>query len=477
MKKTGRGKLLIEAIALLAFLVAVFVVAVKLDPSATGPFSDPTAPRPSAAEEWNEVYGVGAAVAWSPDPTLWKRGVKTSDTGRVTYTYSGAAGLDRYLFPHIRHDLAAGERLEVDGGFLDIPAFSTGIVTAETGDSIPVSMRYFAGDLSTTDSSIIEELLGGSSLPHHHSPSGAPEANLIIRHEGLDNLLVTRLRVFDTRTHRMVFSGGGWRNLPDGLVPHGSNIQMWHSSPVDIVLDLAYGPCDVIEFDPIKGEGYSAPDADIRFIEALPDNGYSFSGGHRGSSSHVRLGLAKTHHAGTSYLFVCQPAVFPSPFTVELLAEDGEAISQIGATSGIHACARVPSKELRAVDRIRVTRRKTLRRVIFHLPYWPGLPAANDNVENLFDVTIPYVKIERVEELVALARSVLQCKGAQRAGLGHSLPRLYPREYVDTTFGEMLAEYTEVKNAAFSLSSDYDTLFIYPGSLEYALKKMWRRLF
>ncbi len=335
-------------------------------------------------------------------------------------------------------------------------------------------MQYFAGDLSTTHSAICDDLMGAKGRAEcYDSHSVDPHPRTILRHGGWENMKVMRFRVFDTRTRRVVTGAGIYRKT-ENLNIYEGDLAMWHNSPVDIVVDVAYGPCDVIEFDPVPGKGYSAPDADLRLVDRVDASGSSFGG----SQSQVNIGLPrKPDETREGLLFVCQPGVRASPFTIELLDADGAVISGGGGTSGMHALYFVPRDRSGDVERIRIIRRKTLRRVFFHLPYWPGLPPENANVDNLFDVHIPYVNLKEDLELERFFRSSLQLSEFRRTLGARRTAGFLPREYTDTSVRDILKEYVDALDAAYSLSSDCDTLEVHPSDFSYAFRQMLRRIF
>lgn len=477
---------LLEVVVLLALLGGAFVVVSLLQRNKPEPipFCDPATPRAGAQESWDEIYGTGAttgpATVWAPVRDLWKQATVTTESGRLVYTYPYSADLERKSPPDSRTTLAVNERFESDGGSLEIIVLGTGWVTAETASSETIKMAHFAPDLASTHSAIVKPFRGLiSEREYRGNFDRGPRVQVGFRVVGLDNVKYAGFNIFDARTRQRVIGGSGSSWHDDGLRGYGADLKMWHAGPVDIMVDIAYGPAEVSEFPAVVGEGYSGEGADIRLAVIARNARASTRSNAVKKTLTVTVGspITDPNRMSDEYVFFCQPLLPSSRFDLELLDADGKKVSGGSSSGGFHLALR-RNHDSPEVDRIRLTRRPHLQRVFFRLPYWPGLPEANRDIRNLMELNIPYVEFKDQWGLDRMIRESLQCLPHTRPS-GTKVPADYfPRTFVNATAHEILKDYGAAINTPFTVKGEsivYETPP--PSGLLYELKKLWDKLF
>lgn len=478
-------RILLEALGLAAGLAVLFVVAIKFsaDDKGGSPFRDPTAPWHSQAQ-WHKTYRVTPAAlpgghAWTPDRSLWTRGRLTSSTTEIAFEYPYLGNVEQPDFPHTKHDLKLGERIESNGGFIEVAALATGWPTQEDATSGVVPIRFFAPDLSTTHSKVLKRFQNfNSETERYRSYNPLPKAKIAFRYGGWKDVKFARIQMFDARTHRSLKGGHSSYSQGNRLQGFEVDLRMWHKSPVDVVLDIAHGPTDVFEFDAVEGDGYSAPDTDIRLVTIARDVSGSFGSSSDGKTTKIMLEPATDpKRSYDKYVFICQPSVSSSPFTIELLDAQGKKVGGGASTSGIHASMSVQKKDRGKVSKVRVIRRNAIERVFVHLPYWPGLPDQNQDIKNLFDITIPYANLRDRWRFEDLVRSTLQCNTSTRGSIGNIPTGYFPRDVSNMTIRQVVEDYAAARKTTFAMNGDVLTFGTPRGGFFAELARTLDRMF
>jgi hypothetical protein len=150
-----------------------------------------------------------------------------------------------------------------------------------------------------------------------------------------------------------------------------------------------------------------------------------------------------TKDPGSAFYFVCQPTTNKMPVTFEFIADDGSKVNGGASTGGYHFLT-IISQPLEKIALIRAKYRTNHYRIIVHLPYIPGLPEQNANIDNIFDVYIPYVSFNNRQEMETFLRNTLQLNQSISTGTPRqkSIEDVkFPLEFRDTTLRDIAKVY------------------------------------
>src|SRR5207244_3073155 len=109
----------------------------------------------------------------------------------------------------------------------------------------------------------------------------------------------------------------------------------------------------------------------------------------------VRLGVWKDPNyprkgPESSFAFFSWPKSASIPIELEFLGAGGKALESAGGGSSDQLTTAAVRARANEVKRIRLKFFPNVHRLVFTIPELPGLPEENRNMENLFDVHIPY---------------------------------------------------------------------------------------
>jgi hypothetical protein len=337
----------------------------------------------------------------APVPTnLYSSILMDRTTNRIELAYPEAISAwnssERDYLPMeiVRADMKGVAR--VGEGTVTLAGIGTAIAEKATnfGDGVNLPARYFTAD---------GKALGSppEMLPEHerklYSDGKGPAAQFVLISSNLTALKSLRLHVFDARTHFSVMSGHSMGTLTNGFY-YGTTLELWHQTPLELVATIATGPIETYSMKPTEGAEAKFPGGNARLLVVSEKNLNNWSSRHDGRTNLItyRLGdpsWPRPPRAQTSLLLHVWPTAFAAPIEIEVLGEGGKKLQ--GGNSGTSGNLMkvtvdgVP-EDIREV-RLKYYTRKY--RVIFDIPELPGLPEENRNVENLFDVRIPYMNL------------------------------------------------------------------------------------
>jgi hypothetical protein len=221
-----------------------------------------------------------------------------------------------------------------------------------------------------------------------------PAVQFIFQHEGIEDAMFYSIEVFDGRTHSQIGTGGGTYGDPKSW-RFNTHVTLWHRSPVDVVIEVSYGPSKTFEFAPKDGEGFKGENFECRLLHIFEGvDAHTSSSESTGVTVTNRIHKDTTGEPATCFFFVCRPQANIMPVTFEFLDKDGNQLRTQGSSTS-SVVQRINIKEPAGkVALIRARYRTKRQRIILHLPYIPGLPEQNDDIKNLLDVYIPYASFD-----------------------------------------------------------------------------------
>ncbi|MGV3755241.1 MAG: hypothetical protein ACO1QS_07655 [Verrucomicrobiota bacterium] len=401
---------------------------------------------------------------------------------RIEYLYSGTVTKEALNFT-IHH---------VDGGALarlgDTAFRLKRIGTAWTPPSTNISYgttlpaRFYGADLKLLPDADVLADLPKTWERQIHCRDNYPNFRFDFEITGGEWKMLTA-SFYDARTHSTISSGWSGQEWKQGY-KYEIGLQMWHSAPVDLMIDVATAPVEVEEIEPRAGASFQAGAARYHLIFTGDD----LSGGSYGSSSdgkktsfHIPLTQPNRPQKECVFIYHCEANAQHKPFELEYLDAAGKKIETAGGGSSSGQIIQGLRGELANVKKIRVRKYLSGHRVIIRLPGLPELPPENQNVDNLFRVRAPMLKFNREYEQAEYIRRITQMD-LVHVTTPNFPPGTYPRWFTNATPVEVLEDYATIMGVPGQLYANPEKLAIekgfrpWPMEAQEKLQKLWKKL-
>jgi len=472
-------KRIVGILATLLFL-GVFVLALVLGFRQTSGgrlYSDPAAPRPESVREWEEFNTLNPEHK-PVKQDLWQSVTLTTESAtRVVLTHSLGDPPKGFLYVQSVHEIQANEKLEMDGGTFGLKTIGVALRYPRHKDNDPPEYRVFDSGLAELSEEQISDLrrqgLWKIRGTYSQNPVGAFQ--FVLEHRGWPGVPIKAWNLFDARTRKRLSSGGVW-NTSGGSTQFSTTLPtMWHSGPVDLVVDVAYGAPTVFEFPPEPGAGFAHGDLDCRLLGVVRNSLFSVEPNGKGRLD-IDHASGNQSPDGTGYIFLCQPTAADLPVDFEFLDSEGNILDGSGSSTAGYVTCIYTNQPRERVARIRAKCAAHVRRVVIHLPCLPGLPEANRNVTNLFDVRIPFVRFKDAGEIRSFLGRTLQMEtsvtGSQPA---RATPRaIFPAEFRDASIRDIARFYAKAEGGYLRIDKANNRLCLVHS--ESPLAKLFRWL-
>lgn len=369
--------------------------------------------------------------------------------------------------------MTPGEPLSIAGGTLTLCAIGTAYLDAAQTMEDDAAYRFYDAKLRSITGQQAAE------LGIHQSPeNGAnfryspfPHVQFGFRYEGTDDLMFQGIKVIDASTKKELtggYSSSGTRNH----FRFSTQPPVWHRTPVDVMIEVSYGPSKTFEFTPRAGEGFKEGNFECCLIAVFEGvDPRSSSSSSREKTAIHKFPKAQSGQGSLRFFFACLPAASRMPVTFEFLDVNGDILSTRGSSTSSYTHDICMEQPLKQIARIRAWYRTRRERILIHLPYIPGLPEQNTAVEDLFDIYIPYVRLHDASQVAEFLRHVLQLKASRQTGPAppNSINSVrFPVEFSDATVRDIARLYAE----GGDLRADLERELL---SLEYPIP-LWTRL-
>lgn len=362
-----------------------------------GPYSSPVAVRNVPA--YDDLFKEGAFPESFPEEPFSNFHLTAKGTEiEVQYRAQRREGVS-YPVTIVQNE--AGEPAPVGDGSISLAY--TGLAFAEperlaansSMSSMRIPLTYFKPD----GTPVSYKDLSPRFLPQHHSPPETyvqgmfPEAMFLWNRRGLTELKVLRFQIFDARTHWNLSQSYG-SSMGEGTLWTSSEVQTWRLHPVQLALTLAVGPVTNYTLEISPGSKIRFPAGIVRFVGSFPGEPsyWSTMNGMTNSTIRVQMrpdptGLDETL---TSFFFMLWPGISDIPIEIKFLDAEGRELRSRGirGEANVQSWTVVGSAE--DVRQIQVRYYPRVFRVITTLPFIPGMPEENRDVENLFDTRVPF---------------------------------------------------------------------------------------
>ncbi len=254
-------------------------------------------------------------------------------------------------------------------------------------------------------------------------------------------------------------------------------MKKWHAGPVELVVDLATSPVERIEIPPEEGAVIRQPSWELHLAAVVEGDSNGASSGSSGTNSYVEILSNQSEEKNrkeTTFLFLGDPWAYHLPLDLEVFGKDGKKLSNAGGGSSSRNLTKSIRGSLDEVDHLRATVYKDVRRIVFEIPDIHGLPAKNNDLSNLFDARVPYLRIKTKWQFRETIEGLTQLHFGGRVPTFNPPTGYFPAEFHDVTAVELLDEYLAYgpKPQAVAIDEEKRRFLLEPPLLERLGKKI-----
>ena len=433
--------------------LVLFVASISLFSGAARWMSDPAAvrpptARPSGAPPWGDY---SATLAESPsvasvDPRSFDSFSVTTNESDVTIVSPTALQPRDEVSGYTVHRVGPDQRFAINDGAIELKyvgvAYAVSPPGSESNSSLKLPGRFFrARSLEPLAGEEFEREIPDDRHRQLQFHGRFPAVQLSFALKRLDEFQFLSIAAYDARTKRSILVGGYSGDRRNDSESHFNvDLRVWHQTPVEVVLTVAHGPLEVFSIESKVGETIRHARGEMRLIAVTEGKVTGGSGTGSGGTNIAQVHLNRPPgQLWTAYVFASlTPARF-LPLGFEFFDTAGHRIPSEGGM-GMGGQIRVASLAAGAdaVSQIQTRLYRHIKRLVFRLPQIPGLPPENRQVQNLFDVRIPYARVRADYDLWNLLEDTLQMKITR----GASRPSPYfPHSYTNVTTADLLHEY------------------------------------
>lgn len=283
-----------------------------------------------------------------------------------------------------------------------------------------VDGKYFKPDLTPIGP---DEMLG--VLPKRerkmHFNGEFPRVKFYFAGTNLPPMKALDFALFDART-RHPLTGGHSRAGLHHAFRIETEAKLWHSAPVELVFTIATGPLETFSMPAREAAELKFSGGHMRLILVTEHDLAGWSSSQQNGTNtmtfdlQASLTVANEDKPKTSFVFFCWPMASKLPVDIEFLGADGK---ELPGPRGSGSSEQLLTASVQArpdeVHEVRIKYYPNVHRLIFTLPELPGLPEENRNLDNLFDVHIPFMRFryeyafrQNIAELVQMSEPRFQ---------------------------------------------------------------------
>jgi hypothetical protein len=444
-------------------------------------YSSPTAPRPTGTKIWEETI--------SPIPPLQQMNedffdnfVITSYSNGFTVEYPWPKHYSDNAFAFELAEFKPEEPLNIGSATLELSAIGTAYLDANQTQEDQARYRFYDPGFHSIPDAKITQLRSHNFLEPGRSFRDRPFPFVWIGFQAQDvnDLMFHGIKIFDAHTRSLVATGHSI-SRSENYCWFKTNVSMWHHAPVDVVIDVSYGPSKTFQFAPKAGEGFELGGFKCRLINVFEggDTSYSTSSDTRRNWIATRIFRGGPDRYGLCFFFACQPQARQMPVTFDFLDKDGQILYGRNDSTSINVHKILLRQPLEKVDLVMARYRTRRRRIVMHLPYIPGLPEENKSIDNLFDTYVPYVSFSRPDEISHFLGRSLQLRNTTTTGRVPAVSinsAAFPMDFNDVTVRDITRRYAQGGKLHTDPNSEQLTRE-YPIPLRTRIERFLNRIF
>ena len=437
-KTSSPGRRILLLAAVVTVITTVLLLALKTDPWV----SDPSLVRTNFLANYEQTMGPAQPPPLDTFSLTNLVLERTNNSVRITGLPQDTPDVRLLNYELVRIPL--GGSFEHEGGKVELQTVGIGYGV------FPARERnYFAtripGTFFTPDGRLLTDEERGKLIRKHSQTVDFAGQYPKLRFtfevpEDNDTWKVVYYQLFDARTKAEIANGFSWGGNR-GQAYSEIEMQRWHNGPMELVMDYCYGPIEYIDIPAQVGEviRYGGWELHLAIMEKGERNGTTSGGNYLTFRFNPDIGKEQT-----VLMFLGSPWAYRLPVDFEALGHDGDPLKTDGAGSS----PRYQTITIRAnpedIKTIRARVYTQVRRLVFELPDAYGLPGGNEDVANLFDVKIPYLRIQNSYDFDDTIWNLVQMRETGPTPKIGWPAKFFPREYTNVTPRELLMEYSRL---------------------------------
>jgi hypothetical protein len=211
------------------------------------------------------------------------------------------------------------------------------------------------------------------------------------------DVMLIGFQAFDHRTRRLLTSGhsSSMQRGAETTIWISADIELWHQTPIDLVLTIATGPIELTSHPiDLSAPPVPFPGGMLKLLHIAEAEINSWGTDINNGTNYVTLSTDRdAKPSKTSFVFFGWPTMQGLPIQLQLAHPDGQPAQHIGRSSSETLLIATVDEKPADLAKIEMRYYPNVYRLVFHLPELPGLPEENRNLENLFDMHIPYIRL------------------------------------------------------------------------------------
>ncbi len=396
-----------------------------------------TEPRGDDLKKWEEITDPNRPID-KIDESYFGKFKASSDSEKYNIDFPNKEPAENPYTFEIQ-EMSPNETLKAGSGTLKLSVIGIYCPDANQSKDDHGELSFYDNQLQSMSEEHIIELENREVIEYRNSYSSSPypKGVFVFEHQGIEDVMFHNFWIFDRRTHNQLTSGGG-SSIREKSWEYETNIPLFHKAPVDVVFDVSFGPTEIYEFPPVTGEGFKRKNFECRILDV-------FEGVNSSISSSSELLKASLPESCQRFYFICQPQAIYMPVTFDVLDKDGSKLKTQGGSTSTYTHIFKLMEPLEKAKLIRAVYRTKRYRIILHLPFIPGLPEQNRDIDNLFDEYVPFAKFEHASNIQQFLRDILQFKNFRSSGMtppDNIDSMSFPMEFRDVTVGDIARVYS-----------------------------------
>ena len=453
---------------------------------------EPALYSPAAAVRTNDEYKermnpprLSDIGTKAPDAVMPQVTVTTNQQGRVRIEYPIASDKRVEVVGFTVHRIEAGETVQLGAVSASLKRIGHVWVPPGTNTQYNLPAQFYGPDFQPlSDAELIAEMPNKwDRTMNCRTVQPAYRFDLELK-GGAWKFVGANL--YDARTHTGLTFGWSGQKMGDTIYKIGLDPFIWHAAPVELVVDVVVGPVEVEEIRPLAGESFTVGASRYQLVYAGDDpSGGLYSHGNDSKTGYVELGPPSTTNSAKKptcvLIFHATPPAAQSVFHIDYLDAEGKEIDSAGTSWSGAQIIQGKKGTVADIKTIRVHKYGRGHRLVFRLPYLPGLPPENQHVDNLFEVRVPVLRFDRDYQQAEYIRRMTQMSlpYISRQNLP---PGTYPRLLTHATVAEVLEDYRQAMGVTNYFYVDQEKLTIEKGDRDWLqqvqekVMKTWKKL-
>lgn len=284
---------------------------------------------------------------------------------------------------------------------------------------------------------------------------------------------------YDTMTRVSYEGASNFSSSVAGEFHAKPHIRIYYPARLGAGFDLAYGPCEEVRLPFLAGSRAKLPPLEIEIIaierlSSSEQRGRTMSTQSTRETRRSEFVISSSSSPRTAVLFSLSHPELGRYCDLVLVNQKDEketfALDRVESLSLSHVFTLTPPEDIKEVI---LRYRPNHARVVFELPPLRGIPEVNQEIDNLFDVTVPHLTARSGEDL---KRIVTNQAGVQFEISNTKFPENYfPRHYENVTARELLEEYLAHHPEGSRVQLDPITHYLSIPE-PFSLKASWKKL-